>query len=89
MTGSELKAARERLGLRPVDLAVELRLPLNAYEDLETRSDRRIPKRYAEHVGFRIARLEQEEALAASGLSACPELEWLVATDTADSFNAR
>lgn len=89
MTGSELKAARERLGLRPVDLAVELGLPVNAYSDLEARSDRPIPKRYADHVGFSVARLDQEEALAASGLPACEELERLLATDTPDSFNAQ
>src|SRR5215213_9344093 len=80
MTGSELQAARTRLGLSAAEMAAELGLTPGAYSVLEADPGRRVPTRYAEDVAFRVSCREQEEALAASGLPECASMQQMLET---------
>ena len=77
MTPTEVRAARELLKLSHGDLAAELGLTPDIVEAFESGSVR-VPPRIAQHLRWRVALEEQERALEAAGLGACPTSTSLV-----------
>jgi hypothetical protein len=77
MTSAELVAARQRLGLTPDQLAAELGIPPHAYRACEA-GRAALPRRQAQVVAYRVAAVERDAALTASGL---PECAWIAAWD--------
>jgi hypothetical protein len=74
MNGPALVAARTRLDRTPDQLAAELGIPPHAYAACEA-GRATLPPRHAQQLAFRLGVLDREEALAASGLPACPWME--------------
>jgi transcriptional regulator with XRE-family HTH domain len=74
MTGTEVKAARERMGLTPEQLAEEMGVPAVALRNWEDGSVKP-PGGTEQDLAFTEAVLERRAALAASGL---PECAWVM-----------
>jgi hypothetical protein len=72
MTTAEFNQARERLKLSHVDLAADYGLTPDMVVDYE-RGRAPVPKKVASELRWRVAILEQQELLQASGLPECPE----------------
>ena len=70
MTGSELKDARERLGLSVSDLAAEIGLTAHVVEAWEA-GRVAVPERYAGEITWRVEAAKREAGLAESGLPVC------------------
>jgi transcriptional regulator with XRE-family HTH domain len=73
MLGHEAEEARNSLGLRRVDLAVEKGVTPDVVEAWET-GRIKVPERIAIDLRWRLAQKERLEALASSGL---PECQWI------------
>ena len=73
MTGAELVAARQTLGLTRDQFAAELGIPPHSYAAWENGTVK-IPVRYARDIAYRAAIAERQAALSASGL---PECAWV------------
>lgn len=73
MLGPEAEQARNTLGLRRVDFAVEKSVTPEVVEAWET-GRIKVPERIAIDLRWRLARKERMEALASSGL---PECRWI------------
>ena len=69
MTGVELRAARERLGLRAEDLAIRASVPADALAQWEASA---VPRSAAYKLDCALWELERDAALARSSLTPCP-----------------
>lgn len=76
MNADELRAARETLGLSPVDFAVRYDLTPQIVDTLE-RGRARVPKRVARLVAWDAALARREAVMAASGLAECEVMQAL------------
>ena len=71
MTGDELRAARERLGVPPADLAARAGVAADALAGWEASA---VPRAVAHRLDLALWELERDAALAKSGL---PHCEWV------------
>jgi hypothetical protein len=69
MTGAELRAVRERLGVQPAALAARAGVPPEALAEWEASA---VPKSAAYKLDCALWELERDAVLANSGLAPCP-----------------
>lgn len=76
MTAAELTAIRERLGWRAEQLAAEFGVTPHVVAAWE-RGTVRVSRDIAQHLRWRVALVERDAVVAASGLASCPTVEAL------------